>query len=52
MARRKAKRKPAHMKALETPYEDYVALTGGEYCGICKTPRRTKRHSMMSGSSS
>ena len=31
------------MKALEVPYEDYVALNGGEYCGICGIGPRSKR---------
>ena len=43
MPRRKAKRKPTHMKALEIPYEDYIALNGGEHCGICKAEPKTKR---------
>lgn len=32
------RRKPRHMVALELPYEEYVALNGGNVCGICRTP--------------
>ena len=32
---RPAKRKPAHMQALELSYEFYEALNGGPNCGIC-----------------
>jgi hypothetical protein len=28
-------RKPKHMTALDATYEDYIALNGGEHCGIC-----------------
>lgn len=34
-ARRPPKRRPAHMAALNAPYEVFVALNGGEHCGIC-----------------
>ncbi len=43
MPKRKAKRKPKHLKALETSYEDYIALNGIEACGICGAPPKTKR---------
>lgn len=33
--RRPATQRPAHLVALDLPYEDYVALNGGERCGIC-----------------
>lgn len=34
--KRKPKQKPkAHMVALRLTYEDYIALNGGEHCGIC-----------------
>jgi hypothetical protein len=33
--RKPPRRRPAHLKALELPYEEYVALNGGEHCGIC-----------------
>jgi hypothetical protein len=33
------------MAALALSYEDYVALNGGEHCGICGKPRSpTRRH--------
>lgn len=32
---RPAKRKPAHLKALDLSYEDYIKINGGEHCGIC-----------------
>lgn len=28
------------MVALETDYEDYVVINGGEFCGICERPRK------------
>ena len=40
---RPAKKKPAHMAALDLPYEFYVDLNGGEFCGACKKPAGTKR---------
>lgn len=33
--RRPAKKRPEHMSALALPYEYYVALNGGEHCGVC-----------------
>lgn len=36
------RRKAKHMVALEAPYEAYVALTGGDRCGICLRPRSEK----------
>ena len=35
-----AKRKPAHMRALDMSYEDYIVLNGGEFCGICGKERK------------
>lgn len=32
---RPVKKRPAHMAALKLSYEHYVALNGGEACGIC-----------------
>lgn len=32
---RPPKKRPAHMKALDMSYEDYAALNGGYFCGIC-----------------
>lgn len=29
------RRRPAHTKALALPYEHYVELQGGEFCGMC-----------------
>lgn len=41
---RPAKRRPAHMAALDQPYEVYVALNGGvERCGICGAEQGVKR---------
>lgn len=40
---RPARRRPAHMAALDLPYEHYLALNGGDWCGICgkePTPAR------------
>jgi hypothetical protein len=36
---RPARRKPAHMAALDLGYDGYLALNGGEHCGICKRTR-------------
>lgn len=30
-----ARKRPAHMVALDAPYEAFVAVNGGEACGIC-----------------
>lgn len=39
------KRRPKHMVALETPYEDYIVLNGGEWCSIChRGPKTRKLH--------
>jgi hypothetical protein len=32
---RPARKRPAHMSALDLPYEYYVQINGGEHCGIC-----------------
>lgn len=41
---RPARQRPAHMSALALPYEYYVRLNGGEYCGICgRRPESGKR---------
>lgn len=32
---RPPRRRPKHMEALELPYEAYVELNGGEFCGVC-----------------
>jgi hypothetical protein len=40
---RPKRRRPAHLKALDLPYETYVELTGSELCGICGTPASGKR---------
>lgn len=42
---RPARRKPAHMSALNLPYEYYEALNGGPDCGICgAAPKPGKRN--------
>lgn len=33
--RRPATERPAHLVALDLPYEHYVEINGGEQCGIC-----------------
>ena len=39
--RRLPKKRRGHMKALDIPYETYVAINGGEHCGICeREPKR------------
>lgn len=38
-----APKRPKHMVALESTYEDFVALNGGEFCGICGAPPKTRR---------
>lgn len=35
-----ARKKPAHMVALNATYEEYIALNGGEHCGICGAKRK------------
>lgn len=44
-AKRKPRRKrPAHMRALDLPYEAYIAVNGNGCCGICaKPPKPGKR---------
>ena len=37
-----SKRRPKHMAALDTPYEEWVTLNGGERCAICLRPRSEK----------
>jgi hypothetical protein len=39
---RPATRKPAHLAALDAPYEEWVALYG-ERCGICNRPPKPGR---------
>lgn len=42
---RPKRRRPAHLRALQLPYEYYVALNGGERCGICGAePKPGRRH--------
>ena len=39
-----ARRKPAHTIALDLPYEHFVAVNGGDFCGICgREPSPTRR---------
>jgi hypothetical protein len=40
---RPKKRRPAHLKALDLPYETYVDLNGGETCGICGAVAKTRK---------
>lgn len=41
---RPPRKRPAHRKALELPYEHYLALNGGiERCAICGAPPREGR---------
>jgi hypothetical protein len=41
---RPRRRRPAHLKALELPYEEYVVLNGGEVCGVCgRAPSASRR---------
>lgn len=41
---RPARRRPAHMAALDLPYEHFVTLNGGDWCGICgKEPTPARR---------
>jgi hypothetical protein len=41
---RQKRRRPAHLKALDLPYADYVVLNGGETCGVCgSAPSATRR---------
>lgn len=51
---RPARKRPAHMAALDLPYEFYVEINGGEHCGICgcgpKDGRRLNRdHDHVTG---
>ena len=50
---RPARKRPAHMAALDLSYEHYVELNGGEHCGICGKPpspgRRLDRDHEHSG---
>lgn len=42
--RRPARKRPAHLAALDLPYETFVELNGGEWCGICGAePKAGKR---------
>lgn len=44
---RPARKRPAHMLALDIPYERYVEINGGEHCGICgKLPKAGRRLDM------
>jgi hypothetical protein len=40
---RPARKRPAHMAALDIPYEAYVAISGREVCGICGAPPSATR---------
>jgi hypothetical protein len=36
---RPARKKPAHLAALDLTYEQYINLNDGEHCGMCKRTR-------------
>jgi hypothetical protein len=36
-------KRAAHQMALQMPYEYYVEINGGEFCGICKRPPSARR---------
>lgn len=38
-----APKRPKHMVALESTYEAFMELNGGETCGICGAPPKTRR---------
>jgi hypothetical protein len=41
---RPARRRPKHLAALQTPYEEYVQINGGEHCFICgRAPSASRR---------
>ena len=40
---RATRRKPAHLIALDTGYDAYVLLNGGEHCGICGKSPQSRR---------
>lgn len=40
---RPIRKKPAHMQALELPYEVFVGINGGETCGVCGAVPAGKR---------
>lgn len=37
------RRRPAHLRALDLPYEHYRELNGGDNCGACGRPPNPKR---------
>jgi hypothetical protein len=39
---RPPRRRPKHLVALETPYEEYIVLNGGDRCAICLRERTEK----------
>lgn len=41
--RRPASKREKHFGALKIPYEVYVVLNGGEFCGICGRPPSGKK---------
>lgn len=40
---RPAKKRAKHLAALELSYEEYIALQGGEFCGICGFEPKDRR---------
>lgn len=41
---RPAVKKPKHMQSLNTSYEAYIELNGGEHCGICGITRKQTKN--------
>jgi len=41
--RRPPRKRPAHLKALDIGYDQYVAINGGEHCGICGATAKARR---------
>jgi hypothetical protein len=40
---RPARKRPAHLAALKEPYSVFLALNGGEWCGICGAEPTSRR---------
>ena len=37
------RKRPAHMAALDLPYEHYIKVNGGNHCGICRAKPKPSR---------